>query len=108
MSVHDFLSPDENIKYSSEEPVEFMGDTFDFHLTNKRLIWHKKSGFIFKKNHFIAEVIDKVQHIQFKEEGIFRKRGTIIIVLGDREKEFSGSLKNIRVLYGEVQALMNL
>lgn len=108
MSVHEFLSPDETIRYSSAEPVEFMGDVFDFYLTNKRLIWHKKTGFIFKKNHFVAETIEKVNNIQFKEEGIFRKKGTIIIVLGDRKKEFSGDLKNIRVLYGEVQALMNL
>ena len=61
-----------------------------------------------KKNDFIAETIEKVTTIQFKEEGLFRKKGTIIIIMGDRTKEFSGDLKNIRALYGEVQALMNI
>jgi len=108
MSVYEFLAPDETIKYSSNDRVEFMGDVFDFHLTNKRLIWHKKTGLLFKKNHFVAEILDKVTNIEFKEEGLFNKKGTIIIILGDRKKEFSGKLKNIRVLYGEVQALMTL
>lgn len=107
MVLNDFIAPDETIRYSSNAPVEYMGDLFDFHLTNKRLIWHKRKGLVFKKDNFIAEIIEKVSQIQFKEEGIFNKKGTIILLMGDRKKEFSGKLKNIRVLYSELQALMN-
>jgi hypothetical protein len=107
MALHDFLAPDENIKYSSPEPVEIQGDLFDFHLTNKRFIWHKTRGLIFKKDSFIAEVLSKVTGIQFREEGLFSKRSTIVIEMGDRKKEFSGKSKVIKTLYGEIQALMN-
>lgn len=106
MVLNDFIAPDETVKYSSNGPVEFMGDLFDFHMSNKRFIWFKRSGLIFKKDNFIAELLDKVTGIQFKEEGLFNKKGTIVISMGDRKKEFCGKLKNIKALYSEVQALM--
>lgn len=107
MVLQDFIAPDETIKYSSIEPVEYMGDLFNFHLTNRRMIWHKQTGLIFKKDHIVAEILDVVSHIQFKEEGIFNKKGTVVIVMGDKKKEFSGKLKNMKALYSEVQALMS-
>ena len=85
-----------------------MGEQYDFHITNKRLIWHKQTGLIFKKNNFVAEMIERVKSLQFKEEGLIFKKGTIVFSLGDRKKEFSGDLRNIRALYNEIQSLMDI
>jgi len=99
------LAPGENVRYASPEPVEYQGDFYDFYITDRRLLWHKRTGLIFKKDKFVAEVIENVSGISYEEKGIISKKGIIKIQMGDRKLEFSGSLKSIRAIYSQMQAL---
>ena len=104
--LEDFLAPGENIRYRSPEPVEFEGDRYDFYITDRRLIWHKRAGLIFKKDKIVAQPLDQVTGIRYQEKGILRKKGIIEIWFNDRKHEFSGPISGIRAIYSEMQAYM--
>lgn len=106
MPLQDFLTPDEVVRYQSPTPIEYQGDFYDFYISNKRLIWHKRTGLIFKKDNFVCEMLEHVKSINFKEEGIFNKKGFIHIVMGDRKLAFAGNLVAMRAIYNEAQSLI--
>lgn len=111
MPVEDFLAPGENIRYSSPRPVNYNGEPYDFYITNRRLLWHKRTGLVFKKDKINAEVIEDVKTVQYFEKGIARKKGILKVAMGDRTMEdrplvFSGSVDTVRAIYSNVQALM--
>jgi hypothetical protein len=104
--VEVFLAPGENIRYRSPAPVEYQGDSYDFYITDRRLMWHKRTGLVFKKDKFTTEVLENVTAIKYSEKGIINKKGLIEVHLGDRTLPFQGQLATIRAIYSHVQALM--
>jgi len=108
MTFQDFITLDEVVKFRSPSPIDYLGDSYDFYISNKRLIWHKRSGLVFKKDNFICEMLENVKSIAFKEEGIINKRGIIKIIMGDRNLQFSGKLSAMRGIYNEAQALIKI
>jgi hypothetical protein len=102
----DFLTPDEVVRFRSPSPIEYQGDLYDFYISNKRLIWHKRSGLIFKKDNFVCEMLENVKSIKFKEEGIFNKKGIIHVIMGDRKLSFAGNLSAMRAIFNETQSLI--
>lgn len=106
MALRDFLNSDETIKFQSPGPVEYQGGWYDLLVTDKRVVWYRRDGLIFKKDNFICEYLDNVKSIGFKEEGILNRRGTVILSTGAGEKRFSGPLTAMRALMNETQNLI--
>jgi len=106
MALEDYLSPGENITFASPTLVEYQGDLYEFYITDRRLIWYIRKGLIFKSDRVITENIGNVQGISYKEEGIFRKRGVIVVETDVKKLEFSGSREAMRAIYSEMQARM--
>jgi len=106
MTLKDFMAPGETIRFSSSTPVNYQGQQYNFYITNRRLIWHKLKGMVFKKDNFICEAIENVTNIEYKEMGLLTKKGVIKIAIGNRKLEFNGSVPTIRAIYGEAQSLI--
>lgn len=106
MALEDFLRPDETIQYRSLTAVEYQGDSYDFYITNARLIWHKRKGLVFKKDKFVAAVKEHVTEIRYEEKGLVRKKAFITVVMGNKEHPFTGSIPNMRAIYSEMQPYM--
>ena len=106
MPLADFLTPGENIRYRSPTRVEYQDDDYDLYITDRRIIWHKQEGMVFKKDKLVSEKLENVSGINYEEKGLFGKRGIIQIRMGRRKLEFSGSPTSIRAIYSEMQALM--
>jgi len=106
MPLQDFLSPGETIRFSSSTMVNYQGKRYNFYITNRRLMWHRIEGMVFKKDDFVCEAIENVTNIAYKEIGLLSKKGVIKIAIGGRNLEFSGSVPTIRAIYGEAQSLI--
>lgn len=106
MPLEDFLMPGENIRYRSPTPVEYQGDTYEFHITDRRLLWYKRAGLIFKSDKIITESIGDVVEIKYEERGILSKKGVIQIVTSRKPLAFSGSREAIRAIYSELQTYL--
>lgn len=106
MALQDFLAPGESIRFSTSAPINYQGQPYIFYITNRRIIWHRLKGMIFKKDNFICEAIENVTNIEYKEMGLLTKKGVIKIAIGNRKIEFNGSVPTIRAIYGEAQSLI--
>lgn len=104
MGVEQFLAPGENVRYTSPSSVSFEGDLYTLLITDRRLLWYKTKGLIFKKNSFVAVPIEQVQDIRYEEKGLIKKTAHIRILLASKKYEFSGGLESMRAIYGEMQS----
>lgn len=104
MGVEQFLAPGENIRFTSPQPVSFQGDSYTFVVTDRRLLWHKTSGLLFKKNNFVSVPIEQVKNISYQEKGMMKKTGHIEVEVGSKKYSFSGNLESIRSIYNEMQS----
>jgi hypothetical protein len=104
MGVEQFLAPGENIRFTSPQPVSFQGDTYTFLITDRRLLWHKTKGLLFKKNNFSSVPIEQVKNITYEEKGLMKKTGHIVVEVGSKTYTFSGNLEAIRAIYSEMQS----
>ena len=106
MALDDFLMPGENVCYLSPEPIEYQGDIYDFCITDRRLIWHKRTGIIFKSDKVVAEYIGDIDGMSYEERGILSKKGIIKIRMTRKKLEFSGSKDSIKAIYVKLQSHM--
>ena len=104
MPLEDFLVPGENIRFRSPSKVEYQGDTYDFCITDRRLIWHKRSGLIFKSDKVITESIGEIEGIKYEEKGMIYKKGVIQITTTRKRLEFSGPKDVMKAIYAELQS----
>jgi len=104
MGVEQFLAPGENIRFSSPTSVSFQGDQYSVVITDRRILWYKSKGLVFKKNSFVAVPIEQVKNIVYEEKGLLTKTAIIKVELASRRYEFSGKADSIKAIYGEMQA----
>jgi hypothetical protein len=103
MPLEDFLMPGESVRYSSPEPVEYQGGKYYFMITDRRVIWHRQKGLIFKKDNVISENISDIVDMVFNEKGIVSKKGIVNITTTRKKLEFSGKKESILEIYKELQ-----
>ncbi|MEM1558025.1 MAG: hypothetical protein QXG12_05485 [Thermoproteota archaeon] len=103
MPLEDFLMPGENVRYRSPVMVEYQADTYEFCITDRRLIWYKRTGLIFKSDKIITESIGEIEGISYQEKGIITKKGIIKITTTRKSLEFSGPTQAMRAIYAELQ-----
>lgn len=106
MPLEDFLMPGENVRYSSQDMVEYQGGRYQFLVTDRRLLWHSREGLIFKKDKVISENLGDIVDMSFEEKGILSKKGFVKITTVRKKLEFSGTKKSIMSIYQELQSLL--
>ena len=106
MGIENFLAPGENVRFKSPGSVEYMGDNYPLYITDRRIIWFKTTGKIFKKNSFVSYPIEEVKNISYMEKGVLRKKGIIKLSLPSSYHEFTGDLGLIKDVYSEMQSYM--
>lgn len=103
MPLEDFLMPGESVRYSSPEPVGYQGGQYYFMITDRRVIWHRQKGLIFKKDNLISENISDIIDMVFNEKGLVSKKGIVNITTTRKKLEFSGKKESILEIYKELQ-----
>ena len=105
MALDDLLLPNEEIRYRREIPnFKVSGEIYgELIVTDKRIIFYKQNGLIFKKD--ISETIglSKVSGLKFKEKGRISKKG-LIEIHGPIKHIIEGKLDDARYLYQTLAA----
>ncbi|WP_309493402.1 hypothetical protein [Candidatus Hecatella orcuttiae] len=100
MVLEDFLFPGEAVSYKSLSKVKYLGDKFDFYITNQRLILFQGG----KKDRLFAERFRDIGSLRYSERGRLLKEASI--TLENREKyqmEISGKASDMRVIWIALQ-----
>ncbi len=104
MSLNKWLLPNEDIKYSSHDDIEFAGEKLRIHVTNERIILYSNKGFIFKKETVVAERLSDVETMAYHESGILMlKKGVLQVQTRDRVMDFKGKPDAIKTLWQVLQ-----
>ena len=103
MPLEDFLMPGEGVRYSSPLPVDYQGGQYYFLITDRRVIWHRQTGMIFKKDNVISENISDIVDMAYNEKGIISKKGLVNLTTTRKKIEFAGKKEAILEIYKELQ-----
>lgn len=109
MGLQEFLFPQEEIKYQSPNPVQFMGQNdCVIYITNRRVIVHKVRGHIFKKDNVVSIALQEITDLVYEEKGLPKKGVLNIVTLTKNEGPFKGKTEDMKVLWREMQKYLGM
>lgn len=100
MTLNDLLLPNEEIQYRRKIPnFKIGGQSYEeLIVTDKRMIFYKREGLIFKKDISETVSLSKISGIKFNEKGRINKKGQIEIY-GPIKLIIEGPLNDARYLH---------
>lgn len=106
MVLEDFLLPQEVIQYQSKNRISYGGDDYVLFLTNRRVIGHKRKGFILKKDRVFSVALEEVNNLRYDEQGLISKKGILLIETKTQKIPFKGDIKDVKVIWQEMQKFL--
>lgn len=106
MVLEDFLFPQESIRYQCKYYIKHGGDDYVLYITNRRIIDHKRTGFIFKKYKVFSVALQEVINLSLREKGLINKKGYLIIETKTKKEEFEGEINDVKSLWKEMQKFL--
>jgi len=101
--LEDFLFPGEVIIFQSGK-VETLNDSFDFYITDQRILLHRRRGVLFKKDRVIAERIEDIRTLHYDEKGLVKKKGVLRVETVSKKMEpIEGKVPDIKGIWQELQ-----
>ncbi len=103
MVLEDFLLPQEVIQYQSKHDIQYGGEDYVLFITNRRVIGHRRKGFIFKKDRVFSVALEEVTNLKYDEQGLINKKGILVIETKTQKIPFEGKIKDVKVIWQEMQ-----
>ncbi len=104
--IEDILEPDEIIVRELPFSEEIDNEKYnELAVTNKRLLWYKRKGLIFKKDSCNSIGFNQLSNVKFLEKGVLRKKGVLQFFLKDGKSDFPplvGNPSEIKYLYQHI------
>jgi len=103
MALEDWLLPNENVRFNARKAVDYGGITYDFYLTNERVMLHNRKGVLIKKEAVIAERLEDITSMDYKEKGVIKKKGRLIISTNESKSEWEGKPAALKAIWHQMQ-----
>ena len=104
--LEDFLFPQEVIRYQSKHDIEYGGEAYVLYITNRRILGHRRKGFIFKKDRVFSVALEEVSNLKYEERGLISKKGILRIETKTTPYEFEGKVGDVKVVWKEMQKFL--
>lgn len=104
--LEDFLLPQEVIQYQSKHDIQYGGEDYVLFITNRRIIGHRRKGFIFKKDRVFSVALEEVTNLRYDEQGLISKKGILLIETKTQKIPFEGKVKDVKVIWQEMQKFL--
>ncbi len=107
MPIKEFLLPEEEVKYSSTEEVEYEGAACNLFITDKRIILFARKGLPFlKKKRFGSEKLPEIKNMYYEEEGQLRTKGILTLETPSKKISIKGTRDNVKAVMKELQKFL--
>lgn len=103
MVLEDFLFPQEIIQYQSMRQIKYGDADYVLFVTNRRLLGHKKHGWIRKKDRVFSVALEEITNLEYKEEGLISKSGALLVLTKTQHHKFHGKPEDVKIIWKEVQ-----
>lgn len=104
--LKDFLLPAENVKFASEEDVEFAEKKYNVYVTDRRLILYARRGLVMRSDDIVSERLESIHGVKYKEGG-FPFRSATISVVGSSKLDIRGPAARMKPLFQSLQSVVN-
>lgn len=103
--LEELLGPREEVRWRcSINNLQVGGQNFDeLIVTDKRLIFYKQTGLVFKKDVIETMGLKTIDGLRFREKGTFMKKG-VLEIPGDIKMFIEGNPSEIKQLYQALNA----
>lgn len=103
MVLEDFLLPGEVIKFHSLRKVKAYNVSFDFIITDQRILLYRRRGVLLRKDTIIAERIDDIRTLNYDEKGIVKKKGVLRIeTMSKKLDPIEGRVPDVKAIWQEM------
>lgn len=90
------------MQYQSTRPIKYGDADYVLYITNRRLLGHKKHGWIRKKDRVFSVALEEITNLEYKEKGLM-KRGVLLVITKTVTHEFNGKPEDVKIIWKEVQ-----
>lgn len=103
MVLEDFLLPGEVIIFQSPRKVRAYNVSFDFLITDQRILLYRRRGILLRKDTIIAERIEDIRTLNYDEKGIVKKKGVLRIeTMSMKLEPIEGKVPDIKAIWQEL------
>jgi hypothetical protein len=102
----DFLLPSENVKFASNEDVEFGEKKYNVYVTDRRLILYARRGLVMRSDDIVSETLVSIHGVKYREAGFPFKTATISVV-GSSNIDIRGPPSKLKPLFHSLQSMVN-
>lgn len=106
MVLEDFLFPQEVIRYQSKKDIKYGGEEYVLYITNRRILGHKRKGFIRKKDRVFSVALEEISNLKYDEQGLISKKGVLTIETKTQKIPFEGKVGDVKVIWQEMQKFL--
>jgi hypothetical protein len=107
LPIEDFLVPGEQIKFECKQDIEYANKKYNLFITNKRILLHKKRGFLNKCEDLICEKVERLEGMEYKEKGGLSNLAKISIK-GAIKIDIKGPSKEVKNMFQILECLKNI
>ncbi len=104
--LEDFLFPQEVIRYQSKQEIRYGKDDYVLYITNRRIIGHKRKGFVLKKDRVFSVALEEINALKYDEQGLINKKGVLTIETKTQKIPFEGKIEDVKVVWREMQKFL--
>jgi hypothetical protein len=105
MAIEDYLTPGEEIRFSSSTKMRYGEKQYQVFITNKRLIMYARRGKIIKSDDVVSIQLAELHGVKYKEVGLITRQG-ILEFQGKTLVQLAGPTKDAKALYQQVMQFL--
>lgn len=107
MGLEKYLMPEETIRYEHPTGVNIGEIIYRIFITDRRLIGFTQTGLIFKNDSIVTININEIKSMDYREEGIFNKTGTLKLNTSAMAFSLYGTPRGMTQLWQTLQSFTN-
>src|SRR5579875_650595 len=77
MAIEDYLTPGEEVRFSSSTKMRYGEKQYQVFITNKRLIMYARRGKIIKSDDLVSIQLAELHGVKYKEVGLITRQGIL-------------------------------
>ncbi|MDG6933849.1 MAG: PH domain-containing protein [Nitrososphaerota archaeon] len=101
MPIDDFLTPGEEIRFSSTTKMRYGEKRYQVFITNKRLIMYARRGTLMKSDDLVSIPLEEFHNVKYREEGLINRSG-IIEFEGKTLVQMYGPPRDAKAIYQQI------
>jgi len=101
MPVDDYLTPGEEIRYSSSTKIRYGEKSYQVFVTNRRIMMYARRGALIRGDDVVSIQLNEMHDVKYKERGFIFREG-VLEFQGKTLVQLTGPPRDVKALYQQL------